>query len=200
MSPKSWFLLCFNQDLSEEFFVVLLLNAIKNYFQVNTPELVQVKIYLNYNSGVVQVILHLKFTWTSEFLNPVQVNLPEIFLVWVWVLLLMFERKVFSEGKCLFLTRSETVKTLELLGLLIFQLKETPCENEAKTLPLKRATISPLVVFWSTGMTSMTHVFRLAKIHELLKKNLKKYFEIFIIIHVQKWMKSGTTCGEIIAY
>ena len=49
-------------------------------FQITTPELVQVKIYLKYSSGVFQVLLHLKFTWTSSYLNLVQVNLPELFL------------------------------------------------------------------------------------------------------------------------
>ena len=53
----------------------------KWYFQVTTPELVQVKIYLNYSSGVFQVLLHLNFTWTSSYLNLAQVNLPELFLV-----------------------------------------------------------------------------------------------------------------------
>ena len=38
------------------------------------------KIYLKYSSGVFQVLLHLKFTWTSSYLNLVQVNLPEFFL------------------------------------------------------------------------------------------------------------------------
>ena len=47
VSPKTWFLLCFNQDLFEDFFVDSLLNAIKSDFQVNTPELIQVKVYLN---------------------------------------------------------------------------------------------------------------------------------------------------------
>ena len=36
---------------------------------VTTPELVQVKIYLKYSSVVFQVLLHLKFTWTSSYLN-----------------------------------------------------------------------------------------------------------------------------------
>ena len=50
------------------------------YFQVTTTELDQVKIYLKYSSGVFQVLLHLNFTWTSGYLNLVQVNLPELFL------------------------------------------------------------------------------------------------------------------------
>ena len=56
---KFVFVLCFSLLLH---FCCFTAECKKSYFQVITPELVQVKIYLKYSSGEFQVLLHLNFT------------------------------------------------------------------------------------------------------------------------------------------
>ena len=65
----------------KKIFVASLLNALKTFFHLITLELIQVKTYLIYSSGVFQVPVYLNFTWTSEYLNTVQANSPELFIV-----------------------------------------------------------------------------------------------------------------------
>ena len=56
---KFVFLICFSLLLN---FCCFTAECHESYLQVTTPELVQVKIYLKYSSGVFQVLLHLNFT------------------------------------------------------------------------------------------------------------------------------------------
>ena len=56
---KFVFVLCFSLLLN---FCCFTAECKKSYFQVTTPELVQVKIYLKYSSAVFQVLLQQNFT------------------------------------------------------------------------------------------------------------------------------------------